>query len=41
MLDSGEKIQKKKMAKKLKKQLPGVIFSQVGMRQAEKGRKEF
>ena len=31
----------KKIAKKLKKQLPGIIFSQIGMRQAEKERKEF
>ena len=39
----GEKIPKKnaKKFKKLKKQLSGVIFSQNGMRQAEKEKNEF
>ena len=37
----GENSEKKKKSKKIKKQLAGVIFSQNGMRLAEKKRKEF
>ena len=45
MLDPGKKIQKKKMAKKLKKlkkkPLSDIIFCQNGMRSAEKEKKKF
>ena len=43
ILDSGKKIQKKieKKNQKFKKPLSGIIFSQNGMRQAEKERKKF